>query len=76
MIYGSVAVPHPGYTLIETPEMAVAWFRRYAELKLELRRDLNWLEPLRGHDLACWCDVDAEYCHVDVLLELVNKGEL
>lgn len=29
------------------------------------------LEPLRGHDLACWCPLD-QPCHADVLLELAN----
>jgi hypothetical protein len=28
------------------------------------------LEPLRGHDLACWCPPGP--CHADVLLELAN----
>jgi hypothetical protein len=28
-----------------------------------------WIEPLRGHDLACWCPLD-QPCHADVLLEL------
>ena len=30
------------------------------------------LDKLRGHDLACWCPLDAP-CHADVLLELANK---
>jgi hypothetical protein len=30
------------------------------------------LEPLRGHDLACWCDLSVP-CHADVLLELANQ---
>lgn len=29
---------------------------------------------LRGHDLACWCPLDAP-CHADVLLELANPTE-
>lgn len=29
------------------------------------------LAGLRGHDLACWCSLDAP-CHADVLLELAN----
>jgi hypothetical protein len=29
------------------------------------------LPLLRGHDLACWCPLDAP-CHADVLLELAN----
>jgi hypothetical protein len=31
----------------------------------------DWLAPLRGHDLACWCPLDAA-CHATVLLELAN----
>lgn len=30
------------------------------------------LEELRGHDLACWCPLDAP-CHADVLLRLANR---
>lgn len=33
-----------------------------------------FVAPLRGHDLACWCDLDAP-CHADVLLELSNQEE-
>lgn len=28
---------------------------------------------LRGHDLACFCEPDAPFCHADVLLEITNK---
>lgn len=31
----------------------------------------EWLAPLRGHDLACWCPLD-QPCHADVLLALAN----
>ena len=31
----------------------------------------EWLAPLRGRDLACWCPLD-QPCHADVLLELAN----
>jgi Domain of unknown function (DUF4326) len=30
----------------------------------------DFLEPLRGHDLVCWCPLSAP-CHADVLLELL-----
>jgi hypothetical protein len=30
------------------------------------------LEPLRGHDLLCWC-LTGHPCHADVLLELANR---
>lgn len=29
------------------------------------------IEELRGHNLACWCPLDAP-CHADVLLEIAN----
>lgn len=32
----------------------------------------DYLEPLRGKNLACWCPLDAP-CHADVLLELANR---
>ena len=30
-------------------------------------------EKLAGHDLMCWCPIDAE-CHADVLLDIANGG--
>ena len=30
-----------------------------------------WLQPLRGHNLACWCPLD-QPCHGDVLLEMLR----
>lgn len=32
----------------------------------------EWLEPLRGYDLSCWCRTD-QICHADVLLRLANS---
>ena len=43
-----------------------AWIRR--EVTEFLTIDL---EPLRGHDLVCWCPLD-QPCHADVLLELAR----
>lgn len=37
----------------------------------ERERMEQWLSPLRGKDLACWCPLD-QPCHADVLLELAN----
>lgn len=31
----------------------------------------DFLAPLHGKNLACWCSLDVE-CHADVLLELAN----
>ena len=35
-----------------------------------LKKKPDWLEPLRGKDLVCWCAPEA--CHGDVLLRLAN----
>jgi len=31
-----------------------------------------WIAPLRGMNLACWCDLD-NLCHADVLLKLLEE---
>jgi Domain of unknown function (DUF4326) len=33
-------------------------------------------ENLRGKDLACWCDKDADHCHGNVLLIIANTPEI
>lgn len=57
---------------------AVAAFRKW-------RRDIRkarpakheaYIAPLRGRNLACWCAIDAEHCHVDILLTLAREPEL
>lgn len=32
----------------------------------------EFLKPLRGHDLSCFCPLE-QPCHADVLLRLANK---
>lgn len=32
----------------------------------------DYFAELRGHDLACWCPLDAP-CHADVLLDMANR---
>jgi hypothetical protein len=34
----------------------------------------DWIAPLRGADLACWCPL-GQPCHADVLLEIANGGD-
>ena len=56
-----------------TRSMAVGLFR---DLVKKWPKEI--LEPLRGHDLCCWCpltdkDGDPVDCHADVLLEFANK---
>lgn len=50
--------------------LAAILFLQYAYEQLE--RDPAWLEPLRGHDLACWCSLD-QPCHGDILIELIAR---
>ena len=49
----------------------LAYYRRY--LYQLLSRDQEFLEPLRGKDLVCWCA--PKPCHADLLLELANLDE-
>lgn len=32
----------------------------------------EWIKPLRGKNLACWCRTDEE-CHADFLLKIANE---
>jgi Domain of unknown function (DUF4326) len=52
---------------------AVDLFRHYCTVR---QRDIpdqfaEWIYPLQGHDLACWCPL-GQPCHADVLLEIAN----
>lgn len=62
-----------------TPEIAVQRFALHMEGYWgwalnrpdgiqELR---EWLKPLRGKNLACWCK-ENQPCHADILLEMVE----
>lgn len=46
-------------------------FAEYAKRRLE--REPNWLEPLRGKDLICWCA--PKRCHASTLIALASQGE-
>ena len=52
-------------------QAAVDYFRGYALDRLQ--REPDWLKPLRGKDLVCWCT--PKLCHADILLDLANKTE-
>ena len=43
-------------------------YEQYAAWRLTVEPD--WLEPLRGRDLACWCA--PKRCHADTLIRLAN----
>ena len=49
-------------------DTVVRKFYQYALWRLE--REPNWLEPLRGKDLACYCAPKG--CHGDVILHLLE----
>ena len=51
-----------------TREEVIEAFEAYADAMLKKKHD--WLDPLRGKDLVCWCFPEA--CHADVLLRLAN----
>jgi hypothetical protein len=69
----------------EARAQAVWMFRKH----LATRRDrpAGWIDvvgypsdeeivaELAGRDLACWCPLDGESCHADVLLELANGDD-
>jgi hypothetical protein len=49
--------------------MVIARFRAYAERRL--LENPNWLVPLAGKDLMCFCAPLA--CHGDVLVSLIER---
>jgi hypothetical protein len=60
------------YIAVPTDQDAVECFRDEMRIRIELDADLMrcHLEALHGKNLACWCNLDEPWCHVDVLLEL------
>jgi len=46
--------------------------RLFAAWLMNRRDAINLIYPLRGKNLACWCPLDDEWCHADVLLDLAN----
>jgi predicted sulfurtransferase len=54
----------------EAARAAVGLFRSYA--KHMIKEIPEWIEPLRGKDVMCYCSEDAK-CHADVLIELANQ---
>lgn len=74
-----------GFEITMTADNAVEAYRQVMESRLSYLGERNpdaeavehvegWrsgLAELRGHDLVCWCPLDAP-CHADVLLDLAN----
>ncbi|HEV7646350.1 MAG TPA: DUF4326 domain-containing protein [Pyrinomonadaceae bacterium] len=42
-----------------------------SDLKKKLKSDPEYLEPLKGKDLACYCKPELD-CHADILLKYAN----
>lgn len=55
--------------IVDTPDSILVLFTLYAETRA--KRQPNWLAPLAGKDLACWCK-EGSPCHADILLRLAN----
>lgn len=62
-----------------TAAQAVTRYRRWLESRksqpphgVDRAVILASLHELRGRNLACWCPLNGEPCHADVLLELAN----
>lgn len=51
----------------ESIRQAVLWYEAWITKMVPFLAD-EARRVLRGHDLACWCPVDQEPCHADVLL--------
>ena len=49
-------------------------YKGYAIGRVEMNKmwDIDWLEPLKGKDLVCFCAPLA--CHGDVLLEMIGES--
>jgi hypothetical protein len=60
------------YTLRDSASIEIAISKYESWLEWKLKTNPEFLEPLRGHDLACYCPLDKP-CHADVLLRFLEK---
>jgi hypothetical protein len=68
--FGHAVQFRPGVnTVLTTRAGLVRAYREYIFRCLDSQSD--WLAPLRGKDLACWCKLSDE-CHADALLDALN----
>lgn len=56
---------------VVTIEKCLEYYRFYLQRKYQGSALKEFLAPLRGKDLACWCK-EGSPCHADILLELAN----
>lgn len=57
----------------ESIRHAVLWYEAWITKMVPIMAE-DARTYLRGHDLGCWCPLDQEPCHADVLLALANGG--
>lgn len=55
-----------------TRKEAIMAYRIWIESCLTPEQREEYLAPLRGKDLCCWCKI-SQACHADILLELANR---
>jgi hypothetical protein len=60
--------PFP-FTAQVSPSESLKMFELH--LKVKLVEDRDFLAPLRGYNVACWCPLTRR-CHADILLEYLN----
>ena len=76
-IYVGRPTKHGNFSSVEEygQEEAVIRFSKYLdEQKKENPEQFEeWISPLRGKDLVCWCSLES-VCHADVLLRLANTA--
>lgn len=72
-VWGNPFRPHTDYDeegkFKYDKEICLDMFQDYCAGRL--MDEPEWLTPLRGKDLACWCKAGAP-CHADILLKLAN----
>lgn len=71
LIFDQCGYPIPTERLRTPPGLDRSLDLFAAYLRGLLRLDSDFLEPLRGRNLACWCRPDMP-CHADLLLRLAN----
>jgi hypothetical protein len=52
-------------------DTVISKFYHYAKWRLE--REPQWLEPLQGKDLACYCSPNP--CHGNAIIQLLTEGK-
>ena len=70
--FGQKGYPMPLVALHTEPSLERCLDMYIASLFTVLSFDPEFLAPLKGRNLACWCK-EGEPCHADILLKLANE---